>query len=436
VASYYVYSGAGGAGTGADWANAFTTLAGAFSGKAAGDIFYVADDHAESQASAMTLTSPGTNASPCFVYCVLRSGGSVPPVSADLRTTATITTTGANTITLAQQTTYLYGIIFSVGTGAVTSNFVANAGGMRLFFEACALRKAGTSAATSALNFSGGSGAIYALNNTTVQFGNTGDAINVGSASLFRWTNTSSAVTGATIPTTGLFSGLNGYTVLCEGVDLSALGSSSTIIRASTSGGLALLKDCKLGSSVTIAATPTDPMSSISLIRGDSGDTNYRTERYHYTGTLTTETTIVRTGGASDGTTPISWKVITTANSERIYPFEAFPISIWNETVGSSVTVTVECRGAAIPNMDEMWMDVEFLGTSGFPLGNFSTTGHADLLATGTANTSSSESWGGSTSSFKLVATITPQEKGPITCHVKVAKVSSTFYIDPKITLS
>ena len=173
-----------------------------------------------------------------------------------------------------------------------------------------------------------------------------------------------------------------------------------------------VFKDCKLGSSVTVAATPAGPgRTETSLIRCDSGDTNYRTEKYSYMGVLTTETTIVRTGGASDGTTPIAWKVVTTANSERIYPFEAFPISIWNETTGSSVTVTVECRGASIPNLDEMWMDVEYLGTSGFPLGNFATSGHADLLATGTANTSSSESWGGSTSSFKLSKAITPQEK-------------------------
>jgi hypothetical protein len=67
MASVYVRSGAAGAGTGADWANAYTTLAAAFTAKAAGDVFYVSDDHAETQASAMTLVSPGTAANPCFV---------------------------------------------------------------------------------------------------------------------------------------------------------------------------------------------------------------------------------------------------------------------------------------------------------------------------------------------------------------------------------
>lgn len=432
MASYYVYSGAAGAGTGADWANAFTTLDGAFSGKAAGDIFYVADDHAQTQASALTLTSPGTVASPCFVYCVLRTGGSVPPVSADLRTTATVTTTGANAITFGSQYVYFYGIIFSAGTGAVSSNISGDTSGV-FVFEMCALRKLGTTGSGTSLSFSNGS-CIVRLINTDLQFGATADAIRASGQ--FTWLG--GTVTGATVPTTsGLFAPTTTPLVAhVEGVDLSPLGSSSILVRTGTVAGSLLFKDVKLGSSVTVATTPNQPNWQVFLIRGDSGDTNYRTEKYHYTGTLTTETTIVRTGGASDGTTPISWKVVTTANSERIYPFECFPISIWNETTGSSVTVTVECRGASIPNLDELWMDVEYLGTSGFPQGNFATSGHADLLATGTANTSSSESWGGSTSSFKLSKAITPQEKGPITVYVKVAKASSTYYIDPKITLS
>jgi hypothetical protein len=430
VASYYVYSGAAGAGTGANWANAFTTLTAAFSGKAAGDIFYVAHNHAESTAGAVTLTSPGSITSPCFVYCV-NSAGSVPPVSADLRTTATVATTGANTLTFGNQTTYFYGLTFTGSNGA-NSQGISAATTQSLFFEACALRKGGTaSGGSTSLFFSNGNG-VYRFKNTTFQFGNTNDGLTFGGNVL--WQDTASAITGATIPTSMIE--LAPGVVVIEGVDLSALGSGTTLFRADTEKNATLLKDCKLGASVTIAATPTAPLARRDLIRCDSGDTNYRTERYDYTGTLTTETTIVRTGGASDGTTPISWKVITTANSERIYPFEVFPISIWNETTGSSVTVTVECRGAATPNIDEVWMDVEYLGTSGFPQGNFATSGHADLLATGTACTSSSESWGGSTSSFKLVKAITPQEKGPITVYVKIAKVSSTFYIDPKITLS
>jgi len=50
---------------------------------------------------------------------------------------------------------------------------------------------------------------------------------------------------------------------------------------------------------------------------------NYRVEKYVYEGTQTTETVVIRTGGASDGITGISWKIVTTANSKWTLPFNA-----------------------------------------------------------------------------------------------------------------
>ena len=39
-------------------------------GTVAGDVIWVADDHAESTASAISLTFPGTIADPNLIYCV------------------------------------------------------------------------------------------------------------------------------------------------------------------------------------------------------------------------------------------------------------------------------------------------------------------------------------------------------------------------------
>ena len=75
MANWYVWSGAtAGGGTGADWANAYLTLQAAVTGKTAGDVFYVAHDHSQTQASALTITFPGTEAIPNRVYCVNRAG--------------------------------------------------------------------------------------------------------------------------------------------------------------------------------------------------------------------------------------------------------------------------------------------------------------------------------------------------------------------------
>lgn len=437
MASYYVRSLAAGAGTGANWANAFTTLAAAYSGKAAGDIFYVSEDHAETQASALTLSSPGSAALPCYVYCVDHAG-SVPPVSADLRTTATITTTGANALNI-NNNTYYYGITFNAGSGAVNSILQVMQGGNGLIrFDSCSLRKLGTTANGAAITL-GGTGLVKVImRNTTVQFGNVADGLKPLGAWVV-WKDTPSAIVGT--PPTSLLAVNNGSTAFrmeLTGVDLSAI-SSGPIFPVQGNTGLAILQDCKIASGVTVATTPNGRHSApTDLIRCDNGAVNYRSERYWYEGTQSAETTIVRTGGATDGTTPVSWKLVTTANSNWVDPFDSLPITIWNDTVGSPITVTMYgiWGGGAVPNSDDIWIEAEYPGASGNPQGSFITSSKADNLATGSALTSDSSTWGGSTTKFKMSVTFTPQMKGPINLTVKAAKASTTFYFDPKPEIS
>lgn len=438
MANWYVYSAAAGAGTGADWTNAYTTLAAACTAKAAGDTFFVAHDHAETQGSAITITSPGTEVTPCRIYCVNRAG-SVPPVAADLRTTATITTTGSFGITLAGSVWECNGIIFNCSTGSGSINLVVgNTAGRTWRLVNCALKLLSTSVAAQMKFGVAGAGAVI-LENTTIQFGSTSQILSVSTR--FIWRNTPSAFSGATFPGTLFSPSVGGASFFLEGVDLSAMASGKTLFNMSTafpSNGI--LKDCKLGASVTIAAFAGQGAggADIAAVRCDSGDTNYRTERYNYMGSQLVETTIVRTGGASDGTTPISIKIVTSAQSKKDWPYECLPISIWNETVGSPITLSIQgiWGGGAVPNNDDIWIDVEYLGTSGFPIASKATSGKATGLDAGSAIPAGSGTWGGSTTNFKMSATFTPQEKGPITIYVKAAAVSSTFYIDPKPELS
>jgi hypothetical protein len=317
MANWYVRSGAAGTGTGADWTNAKTTLAATATASAAGDSIWVSEDHAETQASAMTITFPGTVASPSFVYCV-NHAGTVPPVSADLRTTATVTTTGNFAITIAGSF-YCYGIIFSSGSGANSVFFsVSNTSTAWARYDACALIAGGTSGGGILIGGNPSNMRLY-WNNTTVQFAAAGSGI-VWRSSLWVWENTASAVVSGTLPTTLLVSNSPGSgNAIWRGVDFSSLGAGKTLVPSLTAAAKVLISDCKLGASVTVAATPAAPGGTVvDLIRCDSGATNYRTERYRYEGTQTAETTIVRTGGASDGTTTLSQKIVTTANSKWV----------------------------------------------------------------------------------------------------------------------
>jgi hypothetical protein len=439
MAVYYVYSGAAGSNNGSSWANAFTTLTTAFATEAAGDTLYVAHDHAETTAAAITLTSSGLLANPTKVVCVNRSG-SVPPVSADRRATATVSTTGASNITFNGYTHY-DGVIFVAGNAANNANIILpNTAIHSLRFDNCSLRL-GTTGTTQRIFIANGAlgGTYVELNNTTVSFAHTGQSIDI--AGMVSWRNTPSAVIGSAVPSFlfTLNSARGGY-VECFGVDLSALGSGKAIVSATGGGSTANVfrfLDCKLDAAVTKSGAPASHGSTvIDFVRCGASGVNYNVFRQRLMGTLDQETTVVRVGGATDQTTPISWKVVTTANCHYTLPFECPPVAIWNDTTGSAVTATIECIGAALPNDDEVWLDLEYLGSGSSPQGSFVNDGKADLLVAAAAQTSSSETWGGSTAAFKLAVTFTPQQKGWVYARVKCAKASSTFYIDPLVTLT
>lgn len=436
MAAYYVYSGAAGSANGTSWANAYTTLTAAFSGHAAGDTYYVAHDHSESTAGAVTLSSLGTNASPTKVICVNRAG-SVPPVSADRRTTAQVATTASNGITVNGSTHY-DGIIFLNGDSTGAPIFIMPGGnGQRIRFDNCSIRLRATGAGWIILSEQG---TYIELNNTTFSFSNVAQFIEI--SGVLKWRDTASALIGTAVPTI-LFSspGNDGGEVECIGVDLSAAGSGKTICSASANSNAVKFNfiDCKLNASVTKSAVPASHGGNeVDFVRCGASGVNYTVFRHRIGGTLNEETTIVRSGGASDGTTPIAWKIDTTANANYSAPFECPPIAIWNDTTGSAVTATVEgiWGGGAVPNDDEIWLDAEYLGDASSPQGSFVNDGKANLLATAAGQTSSSATWGGSTTKFKLNVSFTPQQKGWIYCRVKTGKASSTFYIDPLVTLT
>ena len=170
---------------------------------------------------------------------------------------------------------------------------------------------------------------------------------------------------------------------------------------------------------------------TVQLVRSDSGATAYKSARYQYEGTETTETSITRVGGASDPTGQAqSRKIVTTANSQWLRPFKAEPYAIWNAVTGANVTVTVcgTVNAGALPNNDDIWMDVEYLGSSASPLGTIVNTTKANLLAANAAVASDGSTWNGGGSGagwspFKLVATLSSPQPGMAGyIHVRVRR--------------
>ena len=173
---------------------------------------------------------------------------------------------------------------------------------------------------------------------------------------------------------------------------------------------------------------------------------NYTFEKFSYTGTETAEITTVRSGGASDGTTPVAKKIVTNTGSRVEHPFECIPITVWNETVGSAITLTVQAIwgvGTApnYPTNANIWIEVEYLSNASYPITSVSSGGLATVLSTPVAYSVAGSGWtglGGTPTSFAMSRTFTPQMKGPITVRVKAALqgATTTFYVDPKVIIT
>jgi hypothetical protein len=235
--------------------------------------------------------------------------------------------------------------------------------------------------------------------------------------------------------------------LMVECVDLSAV-SGSLISWANSISGLFTFKDCKLNASVTpTAGNPAREGNIIQFVRCDSGANAYKSSRYALEGTETTETTITRVGGATDVTGQSqARKIATTANLSWPFPFRAEPYATVNPATGSNVTVTVygTVNAGAVPNNDDIWLEVEYLGSASSPQGTTVNTTKATALSASAAVASDSSSWNGGGSGagwspFKLVATLSspqPGLAGVLEARVRAAKPSATYYIDPMVILT
>lgn len=437
---------------GLSWANAKATLAGALAIASGADTIWVSQAHAETAAGAKAHTFPGLTASAtCMVLC--GDDAAEPPTA--LATTATITTTGNNAITFPSGYGYVYGITFNSGTGsssAADMAFGSSAAGSGIVFQTCVFKMISTSSSSPFLFGPTGSNSVddvyLEFLDCTFSFGSTGQALRLNNGIII-FRNLALNASGS-IPT-NLFDNLSGASnavrLLVESSDLSARAFTNLFSLGGATNSIYVIRNCKLPASITLsnAIVNLPGMVSIHMENCDNADTNYRMEKRVNGGRILSETTIVRTGGASDGTTPLSWRMVgVSASNERqrfFLPLASPEIVQWNEVTGSAITVTVEIvnDGTTLQD-DEVWLEVCYLGTSGVPLATCIRDRMTNILSTPADQTSSSEAWTttGLTTPVKqkLSVTFTPQEKGFIHAKVMLNKIDTTIYVDPLLMVS
>lgn len=439
---------------GSTWALANLDIAGIAADCAAGDRTWISDNHAESTAASITMTSPGTLTTPNQILC--GDDAAEPPTA--LANTATVTTTGSGYINL-NGSYYMNGVNFYAGTGYNASNivFFADATTDQQTYENCAFNIVGTDpgARISVGAYSGTDQGIVTWKNCTCSFAATGSHIRTMQADLV-W-NGGSLTAGAAIPTSLLIPGAEfASSVKIEGVDLSLLtGTGKALVDVTNiNSGKIIFANCKLGAVITIKnGSWKSPGPEIWLHNCDSADTNYRFAMSCYAGDAVTETIVVKTGGSSDGATPYSFKMSTSANAEYLtIPLVLDIPPVWNSAVGSAKTATIEIvhdtnvaagQGAGTAYAfqdDEIHLEIQYLGTSGFPKSTFGSDAPATVITAAADQDSSSVAWTttGLTTPVKqkLSVTFTPQEAGFIQARIHFEKASKIVYVDGDLVIT
>jgi hypothetical protein len=443
---YYVRSTDGNdADDGLTWATAKATVtgaSGALSLAAAGERIWVSQAHAETTAGSISLASAGTSAAPVEIFC--GNDAAEPPTSKT--TGASISTTGTANISFTGHAA-VHGTRFNGGdsTGTSLLNFTS-LNSLWWKFEQCVLAIRGSNAAGRIVAGSTGTGtdSKVLLIDTDVQFANAAHAINPNCP--FEWRG--GEILLGTVPTGGLFKPASGTTphTVVRGVDLSNIGSNELVSYATaTMGGTITFENCEVaaGTVPTAGTAPGPGHLSVIFDNCTSADFHLNASRTHYEGVLTTVDTTFRNGGALHiSGSEFSWQMDAGTGATFHHPFYSPELikPCLPAQVGVSTILTVEILHDSATNLqdDEVWIEVEYPGTSGGVQSVFTSDRMADELATPADQAASSATWTESMSNDNeqaLSVTVTPQEVGFFRVRVAVAK-DYTLYVDPVVTVT
>ena len=444
MADVALWSGATGANNGTSWADAYTTLAAVIAARGSNPTrVFVASDHVE--LTGVAITFPANYLSVYQIISVDRASGFPPTVE---QAGARIGSTNATNLTILSSF-YSKGVFWTAGENSTaTRNLIIDSSAaynlVRIVGGGIELKNTGAGS-----RFIFGTGATnrntkLIFENAEIRFGNAGQGFQMQAASL--------SIKDGALAGSAITEFIKTFSTVAADVDVYGLNMASAatgmnLLAVNLNGvGQVKFDSCKMpagwtGGIVSGSVLAQGGLKAIA-INCDSSDTNYRLMSAGWGAGLRTETAVYRTGGASDGVTPISWRIATTATTT--YPlinFDAPPITRWNDVTGSPVTVSIEVltNGVTLHD-DDTWLEVQYLDDAGYPLGALVSDERPSQLAAAADQDASTATWTttGITTPVKqkLSVTFTPREKGFIQARVRVSRPSTTVYVCPKLEVS
>jgi hypothetical protein len=416
---------------GLTWAKAYNSITNAaVLAAAAGSTIYVGSDHQETTGAANLFISfsAGTIVNPIKVISADRTSGEPPSTFEDMHTGGGyLQTTGGTYDLIFEGNVLVYGVKLDAGDTTILGDH-----GEKLVFDDCYIksfrdiRPEGYESMTEFLNCS------FDLSSSAEIYPSDSDLKILIKNCIF----VSSAITSIFY-----FGSLASLECIIEDTDLS---TEATFCDTVDNNNLQIiLRRCKLASSF-VKPTGYDHPHTFFLMESciEGTDTDPIIGMQYYVdmfGTIEVETTEYRTGGASDGTTSYSWKLISdSTNCREFFNYlKTPPMFRWVEAGSQEIRVYV--AGETQLQNDEFYIEVSSPNESipASSLGNFQTNLPTDILAT-PANLSSegSDKWQSTPTYYQYASvSINPTEAGPVEVRACLAKngTAVTCYIDPKI---
>jgi hypothetical protein len=332
---------------------------------------YVSHDHAEAS-SGVSFNNHGAitpnSGTPFAIICVNKAG-SLPPVTADLRTTATVTATTSSNMTAGNGAyRFCYGINFVSGN---SSNVVIlfNGDQSDKYYENCSFTIASSAGTSAAIQFN--SHGVAKFKGCTFSFTNAGHSLSASSG----WAEFDNCIFNGTAPSSFLtFETFGNY--VFRNCDFSAW-TGMTVHNGGNGTGtfLAQFRDCKLpsgfstGDAIQNGVTTVSEQVILSRCNVAGANNPWQYQQNDPNATLSADNVVARTNGAQDAGIAISWKAVTkpTCTGANCSDLRPPLMAEWNSVTGSNVTVTVFgiINGAALPTNDACFIDVDYLGSSG-----------------------------------------------------------------------
>ena len=444
---------------GSSWANAYQTMAAVAAGVSAGDIVYLQGDATGLSTQAWNFPHTDVN-NPVIILGCKEGTSAEPPAQSDLvpgwrtgdasRAWEQTAGNAAPTIQLNSDTSQdvaIRGCLYIYGVRMYCDDdfqFTSTSVGASIVLEECTIGvgQGGAGDLRLQLTQNGSQGHFRALN-CEIDFGtNTGTALaeTQGMDGEFIGCVWNGADGQSIYRQDG--NSLSG-TMLFHGCDFS--DSNYTLAGTFMRGVRCIFRNCKLNASTTLLTSPQSTRSVVELIdcssetgigTGESVQTYARSEE---AGTLTVETTIVRTGGADDGADGAFSYKITPSSGDTVPNYHGFrgpELSTRVEGDGTAKTVSVYINNASGSdlNNDDVWLEVLYPSADGDAAHDWVTT-QMDLLDTPAAITDDSTSWGASDpgNAQVLSASISPDYTGLVICRVIVATGGTdAVYVDPR----